>query len=487
MKANKNSKEYASKTATQTWKAINWNLMEEQVRTLQARIVKAQQAGKHRKVRSLQWILTNSFAAKALAVKRVTSNSGKNTPGVDGVTWSTDLSKMKAVQLLQRKRYKPLPLRRVYIPKSNGKMRPLSIPCMKDRAMQALHLMAVDPVGETVADINSYGFRPKRSCADAIEQCFIVLNGKKSAQWVLDADIKGCFDNISHEWMMENIPMDKRMLRLWLKNKIIDGKTFFNSDKGTPQGGIISPWLANMVLNGMEAAIKSQKRQTKNERGLNVSNKVNFIRYADDFIVTADDKASLENIITPIIEKFLQERGLSLSAEKTRIVHIRQGFDFLGQNVRKYKDKLLIKPSRKNTKAVREKIKSVIMNNKTTTQAKLMRQLNPIIRGWATYHRHAVAKQTFVLLDDQIFKILWYWACRRHRNSRRTWIKRKYFPLFRGVEWNFSCKDEDGKQLILYKAQAMPIQRHIKIKGNANPYAKEWHDYFDRRKNPIRL
>lgn len=349
MKANRNSKEYASKTASLKWELVNWQLMEAQVRTLQARIVKAQQAGKHRKVRSLQWILTNSFAAKVLAVKRVTSNSGKHTPGVDGVTWSTELSKMKAAQSLQRTGYKPLPLRRVYIPKSNGKMRPLSIPCMKDRAMQALHLMALDPVGETVADFNSYGFRPKRGCADAIEQCFKALCLRTSAQWILDADIKGCFDNISHEWLLKNVPMDKRMLRLWLKSKIIDGKTLLHPNMGTPQGGIISPWLANMVLNGMEDMLDDVAQRLRKPNGdIRVNKfKVNFVRYADDFVITADSNTLLQDKIAPAIEVFLQERGLSLSEEKTRITHIEQGFDFLGQNVRKYKNKLLIKPSKK--------------------------------------------------------------------------------------------------------------------------------------------
>ncbi len=291
-----NSQEYASETNLQQWASIDWNRMEEKIRTLQARIVKAQQAGRHRKVRSLQWILTRSYAAKLLAVKRVTSNSGKNTPGVDGVIWSTPLSKMKAVRSLRRKGYKPLPLRRVYIPKANGKQRPLSIPSMKDRAMQALYLMALDPVAETLSDDNSYGFRPKRSCADAIEQCFIKLAQKKSSPWILDADIKGCFDNISHEWLYTNIPMDKRMLRLWLNAKIIDGKSLFTPTLGTPQGGIISPVLANLVLNGLEGVLNKVACKKWDNRGWARSNKfgVNLVRYADDFIVTASDRTFLQ-------------------------------------------------------------------------------------------------------------------------------------------------------------------------------------------------
>lgn len=488
MKAIKNSHEYASETSQQ-WNSIDWNLMAKKIKTLQARIVKAQQAGRHRKVNSLQWILTRSFAAKTLAVKRVTSNAGKHTPGVDGVTWSTDIGKMKAVFSLRRKGYKPLPLRRVYIPKANGKLRPLSIPCMKDRAMQALHLMAVDPVGETVADPNSYGFRPRRSCADAIEQCFCALKLSTSPQWILDADIKGCFDNISHEWLLENIPMDKRLLRLWLETKIIDGKTMFFSDKGTPQGGIISPWLANMVLNGMEAVLDKIALRRRRADGTISKNrfKVNFVRYADDFIITAYDKTWLQGNIIPAIEVFLQTRGLTLSQEKTRIVHIEQGFDFLGQNVRKYKGKLLIKPAKANVKAIRVKIKQVVMKNRTATQAGLIQTLNPIIRGWANYHRHVVAKHTFAVLDNHIYKLLWYWARRRHTRRALRWVKNKYFHLINGNLWTFASSISGENRTILLKAQTIPIRRHLKIRSHANPYSSDWHGYFDERKNPIRL
>lgn len=485
MKAIKNSQnEYASETTFSKWESINWTSAEKKVRALQARIVKAQQAGKHRKVRSLQWILTRSFAAKALAVKRVTSNSGKNTPGVDGVIWSTEKGKMKAVQSLQRNGYKPLPLRRVFIPKANGKQRPLSIPCMKDRAMQALYLMAVDPVGETVADANSYGFRVKRSCADAIEQCFNSLAMKKAAVWILDADIQGCFDNINHEWLSENIPMDKRMLRLWLNSKIIDGRSLFLPEKGTPQGGIISPWLANMVLNGIEKVIHTVAGKITDKKGNTHRNdfKVNFIRYADDFIITASDQAFLEAKIIPAVESFLQVRGLTLSKEKTRIVHIEKGFNFLGQNVRKYRDKLLIKPSDANTKALKKKIKSVIDKNKTATQAGLIHALNPIIRGWANYHRHIVANATFTDVDNYIFHRLWYWARRRHSRKSRKWVKRKYFHSTLFDQWLYRAIDVNGKIVTLYKAQSTPIRRHIKIKGYANPYASEWQEYFDKRR-----
>ena len=239
-----------------SWHQIDWSKAIQHVRRVQLRIAKATRKGKTRKVKTLQRLLTHSFHAKALAVKRVTENQGKATPGVDGQTWPTPDAKFQAISSLNRKGYKPLPLRRVYIPKSNNKMRPLGIPTMKDRTMQALHKLALEPVAETLADGNSYGFRPERACADAIEQSFSDLCRKKSAQWILEGDIKSCFDEISHDWLMSNILMDKGILRKWLKAGYIDRKKLFPTEAGTPQGGIISPTLSNMALDGLEKVLK---------------------------------------------------------------------------------------------------------------------------------------------------------------------------------------------------------------------------------------
>ena len=244
--------------ADMDWHQINWTNCHSSVRRLQARIVKATKEGRWGKVKALQHLLTHSFSGKALAVKRVTENQGKRTAGVDGVTWSTPESKSQAVRSLRQRGYKPLPLKRVYIPKANGKRRPLGIPTMKDRAMQALYLLAQEPVAETTADPNSYGFRLERSCADAAQACFNVMAKGMSPQWILEGDIKGCFDNISHEWMMRNIPMDKRILQKWLKAGFIDRKTFHETEAGTPQGGIISPVLANMTLDGLETLLNAR-------------------------------------------------------------------------------------------------------------------------------------------------------------------------------------------------------------------------------------
>jgi len=328
------------------WQQIDWQKAHCIVRRLQVRIAEATRQGRWNKVKALQWILTHSFYAKALAVKRVTENQGKRTPGVDRVVWSTPKDKAKAILSLRRRGYRPLPLSRTYVPKANGKKRPLGIPTMKDRAIQALYLLALEPVAETLADKNSYGFRKERSTWDAKEQGFNVLSQKTAATWVLDADISGCFDNISHQWLLDNIPMDKVILSKWLKSGYVLKGKLFPTEAGTPQGGIISPTLANMTLDGLERMLEEHigKKQTSRKAR---KHKVNLVRYADDFIITGNSKEFLQNVVRPWVEEFLAERGLSLSAEKTRVVHIDDGFDFLGWNFRKYNGKLLIKPSGK--------------------------------------------------------------------------------------------------------------------------------------------
>ncbi|MHC4145202.1 MAG: group II intron reverse transcriptase/maturase [Planctomycetota bacterium] len=301
------------------------------------RIAKAVQEGKRGRSKSLQWILTHSFYAKALAVKRVTSNQGRRTPGVDGILWKTARAKMQAILSLRQRGYKAQPLRRTYIPKKNGKKRPLSIPTMYDRAMQALYKLALATVAETTADRNSYGFREGRSYHDAVAAAFNALSKPNSATWVLEGDITGCFDNISHAWLMANIPIEKRILWQWLRAGYVEKGIVFPTRDGTPQGGIISPTLANMTLDGLEAAVHAVVPRRS---------RVNFVRYADDFIITGKSKTILVNKVIPAVKRFLTERGLQLSEEKTHITFIRHGFTFLGQTFRKYGNTLRVTPAK---------------------------------------------------------------------------------------------------------------------------------------------
>jgi RNA-directed DNA polymerase len=282
------------------------------------------------KVKARLWLLTHSFSGKALAVRRVTENQGKKTAGVDRILWNTPQKRLNAIYALRQRDYHPQPLRRVYIPKKNNKKRALGIPVMKDRAMQALYLLALDPVAETTADPNSYGFRPGRSTADAIQQCFCVLAKRNAPQWILEGDIKSCFDEISHEWLLVHIPVEKAILKRWLKSGYMEKSKFYPTKEGTPQGGIISPVLANMTLDGLEKKLRENFPYHATRGGKNNKTKVNFIRYADDFIITGRSKELLEKEIKPLVEQFMRERGLKLSSEKTVITHIEEGFDFRG-------------------------------------------------------------------------------------------------------------------------------------------------------------
>ncbi|MCA0300055.1 MAG: group II intron reverse transcriptase/maturase [Proteobacteria bacterium] len=455
------------------WHQIDWRRVERNVRGIQVRIAKATQEGQWRKVKALQRWLTRSYCGKVMAARRVTENQGSRTAGVDRELWDTPETRLEAIGRMRRRGYKPKPLRRVYIPKANGKERPLGIPTMLDRAMQALHLLALEPVSESTSDPNSYGFRINRSTHDAMSQLFVSLSQTASAQWVLEADIKGCFDHINHDWLLRNVRMDRTVLRKWLKAGVIHKGLLQHTEEGTPQGGIISPTLANVTLNGLESGLHAHLRERMGKTkaaGL----KVNVVRYADDFVITGSSKELLEDEVKPWVEGFLKERGLELSMEKTRIVHISEGFDFLGWNFRKYSGKMLIKPSKKNEQSNYCKVKEVISSNKTVRQYDLIDLLNPILRGWANYHSPVVAKMAFNRMDHLIHRAIWRWAKRRHPNKRVDWVRKKYFHSVELRNWVFAGMGTDRygvpRQATLYTLADTPIRRHQKVKGSYNPF-----------------
>jgi RNA-directed DNA polymerase len=459
--------------AAQIWETIDWTAVERFVNKIQTRIAKATIADNKKLVKELQRMLTHSYYAKLWAVKKVTTNKGKRTPGVDEVKWETSKEKYKAAAIITTKNYKPKPLKRIYLVKPNGKKRPLGIPCMFDRAIQTIEQMALDPVIESKSDKKSFGFRKSRSCADAREQLFINLSQKTSPEWILEGDIKACFDEISHNWLIKNTPMDKEILKKLLESGYMYKKELFPTISGAPQGGTISPTLANNTLNGIEKLLKDNIRVSRKINNREHT-KVHSTRYADDLVVTAanEDRAMKAK---ELIREFIEARGLKLSEEKTLITHISDGFDFLGWNFRKYKGKLLIKPSKKSIKNVVTNLRKIINENKSSKQEILIIKLNQVLSGWSNYHQGAVSKKVFQKVSHTLFIMLWKWAVRRHPKKGKKWIKNRYWKTEGKRDWIFK-----GKESKLINIGDIKIIRHIRLKLDKNPYIDK--KYFEERK-----
>lgn len=454
-----------------TWGKIPWKNIVQKVRRYQADLVEAEQAGDAECVRNLQDQLVQLPDARLLAVRQVTSTNGKLSPGVDGVLWETPERKLEAVRHLNPANYRPQPARRVMIPKGELNSRPIGILTMHDRAMQALYALALDPLAETRADPHSYGFRKYRSAADAIARCEEIFSQPERPCWVLEADIEKFFDTLSHAWLLEHIPLDAEILTKWLTAGYLERGRQYPTEQGLPQGGILSPILANMALDGLESLLEEIASQRRRPQP------AYLVRYADDFLVISSSKRLLRHQIQPAIEQFLNERGLRLSSDKTTITHIKKGVNFLGFELRLQRGNVQIQPAAANLEKVLEKVTRTIQANSQATPTRLIQVLTPILRGWGEYYKHLEQRDLFVKLDQQVAERVWKWACNRQTGLLKRRQASRYFTP--GPEKLRLLTDEEGSTL--YCLQDIPRTSYTPLDPHCNPYDRAWKDYLHQR------
>lgn len=453
------------------WDLMPWDYIEKSIRKLRQRIFRATREQKWNVVRSLTKLMLRSYFNLLSSVRRVTQkNKGKMTAGVDGEVARSNEKRMALVRSMGKHTlWKARPTRRVYIPKQGkpGQERPLGIPTIRNRISQAMVKNALEPCWEARFEANSYGFRPGRSIHDAIEQCWNYLKGNTRRPWVLDADIRSAFDNLSHNHILEAIgPMPGReLVKQWLAAGYVEAEIFHATECGAPQGGVISPLLLNIALHGLHEHLGPA---------------YGCVRYADDLIVCASTREQIE-AAQVTIERWLEPRGLELHPEKTRIIHSDVGFNFLGFSVRRYQGKCLIKPQKEKVLSFLRELQVWLNKHKQAKAENVIAHLNPILRGWANNYKHVVSKQIFQYVLYRLFKMIWMWCLRRHPNKGKRWVRKKYFMLHRGVTWTFYANAGD-KTLNLFNVADVTIERHTKVKGTASPDDPTLKEYWRKRR-----
>ncbi|MCE9557044.1 MAG: group II intron reverse transcriptase/maturase [Planctomycetes bacterium] len=475
------------------WDAVDWRYVNKMVRNLRQRIYRATAEGDLRKVRSLQKLMLRSYANQLAGVRRVAQqNAGANTPGIDQVLVKTPAARGRLVDELRTDhKVRALPVRRVYIPKANGKQRPLGIPTMKDRAAQAVVKNALEPEWEARFEAHSYGFRPGRSAQDAIQKIFQRVHAGCRKKWIVDADIKGCFDNIDHERLLQRIGMfpANREIAAWLKAGYMEDGVRHPTEAGTPQGGVISPVLANIALHGLDEALGIRYHRTP-QGYLRTYGRRTWVRYADDFVVLCETKEDAEQVVD-ILKTWLAERGLSLAPDKTRIVHLDEGFDFLGFNVRQYQPRgatagrdsvLLIKPSKKAIKKLKAKLLEVWATAGSRPLKDTILMFNAIVRGWANYFRTSVCAMTFKRLDQWMFIKAYRFVVKRHPNKGKKWVYDRYFPRRKGYRQALS--DWQSGATLLRFSQTKVV-RHVPVQGYSSPDDAKLAAYWDKRRKAM--
>src|SRR6478752_2216254 len=469
------------------WDAVQWHRVEDDVRRLRQRIFTATQAGDLKRVRNLQKLMLRSRANALLSVRRVTElNAGRKTAGVDGRVVLVEEEKAEMAAWLQRDTatWRPRPVKRVFIPKGNGKRRGLGIPVIADRALQALAVNALEPEWEARFESRSYGFRPGRSCQDAMQAIFVTARGATCKRcWVLDADLAAAFDQLDHDHLLAQLgrfPARERV-RQWLKAGVVDRGQLAPTERGSPQGGVISPVLMNVALHGMEHAAGVRYIAIGSNAGTARPGSPVLVRYADDLLALCHSREQAEQVKARLAW-WLVPRGLAFNEDKTRVVHLDEGVDFLGFTIRRYRGKLLITPSKAAVKRIRARLSAEMRTLRGHNAQMVLIRLNPIIRGWSAYYRHAVSARVFNELDDHVWKLTDRWARFTHPHKGRRWIVSRYFGAFhpsRRDRWVFGDRDS-GAYLVKFAWTA--ITRHTLVKGWASPDNPTLADYWAARR-----